>query len=160
MNYDYNLEQVFKLISKYQCIKLIKCIALNYKISTNDINTEIENITKQINNLKVNYIFNKVKPKIKKHNKIPKASCRCQARVFNYHNIISKSKSGKIIYGTRCKRPKQNKQKYCIQHNNNLTHGNYLQEPNDYLKHHFLKEYQLYIKKEKPDISSIITVNL
>lgn len=154
---DYNIEQIFKLIAKYQCIKLIKCISLNYVISDDNINKEIANIIKQIDNLKINFIKKKEVKKKKVKKQLPNNNNRCQARIFEHNNIISK-KYNKIIYGSRCKRHKINNSIYCKQHYNNLTHGNYLLEPSEYLKNHFVKEYNYYIKKNNIDKHKIINI--
>jgi hypothetical protein len=81
---------------------------------------------------------------------------RCQARIYNVKNLISKDKNNNIIYGMRCTRKKEIDKLYCYQHLNSLTHGDYLEEPTTYLKEHFKKGYIKYIKDFNIPINNII----
>jgi len=154
-NYNYSIEKLFKIICKYQCKKLIKLISLNYKID--NIENEIKNIYVQIDKLDI--IINLKKKIPPKKKKIPINKYRCQARIYNYHNLINIKKNGTLKIGTRCKRKLINNTKYCLQHNKSLTHGNYLKNPSEYIKNHYIKGYKYYIKKENIPLNNIININ-
>lgn len=140
-------DSIIKLLLKHQCIMLLRKFKCLYKLSENDYKKEYNNICKQIDVLVIvltieNYI--KISKKI---SHVPLQN-RCSARTFNYNNIITQ-KGDKIIYGSRCTRQKVSNTKYCKQHNINCPHGDYNDNVSSYIKEHYIKEYKLYIKKEK-----------
>ena len=139
---------IIKLLLKHQCITLLKKFRCNFNLPNDVYIKECNNIVKQID--KLNIILN-----IKKYVKTPKKKLviplknRCSARIFNYNNIITQ-KGDKLIYGSRCTREKLSNSKYCKQHNNHIPHGDYNDIATSYIKEHYIKEYKLYVKKEKP----------
>lgn len=58
---------------------------------------------------------------------------RCEGRIWGKITENNKKKN----YGYRCKNKKQKNSKYCFVHNYKLTHGNILEEPDKFIKHHF-----------------------
>jgi hypothetical protein len=150
--YNYKMETIFKILAKIQCIKLLHSVALQYKIPKDIIKTETDNIIKEIESLHIKVIT-------KKHRRTPKQvplkKDRCCARVYSRNKLIS-LKGNKLLYGGRCLRKSIKDSNYCKQHNSNLTHGNYLQEPDSYIKKHFLTDYNKLVKKNLINESDII----
>lgn len=143
-------ENIIKLILKYQCRLMLEKVKCIYNLSIDEYNLELENILKEIDNLKLNINIKKI-IKTPKTIKIIKKEDRCTARVFRYFNIIRKTDND-IEYGIQCNRKKLDNNSYCKQHSINLPHGDYYEKPSDYIKLHYIKEYNLYVKKEKPKV--------
>lgn len=150
-------DNIIKTILYNQCSLLLLKFKALYKLSNDNYNKELKNLKLEIDNLNI-------KLELKKYIKTPrqkkkvKPNDRCQARTFNYFKILT-LKNDKITYGTRCSRSKFNHPQYCYQHIENLPHGNFLEDESKYIKQHFIKEYKLFVKKEKPK-TIIKTTNL
>jgi hypothetical protein len=78
----------------------------------------------------------KNKIKIKKNNAEIPDNLRCSGRVWGPVKKIKEE----IIYGSRCKNKKINNSNYCFLHHKKLTHGDFLKEPDKFIKEHFINE--------------------
>lgn len=150
-------DNIIKTILYQQCSLLLLKFKTLYKISNDNYNKELKNLKLEIDNLNIKLVLKK-HIKTPKQKKKVKPTDRCQARTFNYFKILT-LKNDKITYGTRCSRSKFKHPQYCYQHIENLPHGNYLEPESNYIKQHFIKEYKLFVKKEKPK-TIIKTTNL
>lgn len=139
---------IIKLLLQHQCLALLNKFKCNYNLPTDVYKKEYDNIIKQINKLSITLNIKKYVKTPKKKIIIPLQN-RCSARIFNYNSIITQ-KDDKLIYGSRCTREKLSNSKYCKQHNNHIPHGDYNDTASSYVKQHYIKEYKLYVKKEKP----------
>jgi hypothetical protein len=148
--YKFSCEDLFKTLAQYQCIKLLQSVASSYKIPDEIVLKERENIINQIDNLKVNISYKKRKEYTKKVSTPDDLDNRCCGRVYSANNLISIDETtDKLVYGSRCARKItiQGTQ-YCNQHNKSLTHGSFLEEPDDYIKNHFIVDYIKQINKD------------
>lgn len=137
-------------IIKLKLEELLISIHSNYKthITKEDITKEFKlicsRLTLRTNINNPNNLTKKKKKKIIKKINIP-LDQRCEGRSWG----LITEENGKKIYGNRCKREKIKGKKYCYIHNIKLTHGNFLEEPDKYLKHHFESEYKKINKRAK-----------
>lgn len=106
-------------------VKNIKYLTYDNKIKKKKDNTNIKNNKKKENikekTIKIDY------------RKSIEMNDRCEGRIWGK---ITEN-NNKKIYGCRCKNKKQKKSKYCFVHNYKLTHGNFLAQPDKFIKHHF-----------------------
>jgi hypothetical protein len=147
--YKYKCDDLFKTLAQYQCIKLLQTVASSYKIPDDIVAKERENIIKQINNLQVNISYKKRKEYTKNNITSDDLNNRCCGRVYSANNLISIDETtDKLIYGSRCARKITSpNSSYCKQHNMSLTHGNFLEEPDKYIKNHFIIDYIKQVNK-------------
>ena len=157
--YKYSCDDLFKTLAKYQCVKLLQSVASSYKIPYEVVLKERENIIKQIDNLKVHITYKERKAYRKKETNPNDLDKRCCGRVYSVNNLVSLDKvNDKLVYGSRCARKIISPgTKYCKQHNISLTHGDFLEEPNTYIKNHFIIDYIKNIKKNKKDDNDTLT---
>lgn len=157
--YKYSCDNLFKILAKYQCIKLLESVSTSYNIPKDILLKERENIIKQIDELKINITYKKRKEYRKKDNSTDNLNNRCCARVYSPNNLISINEDNdKLIYGSRCARKITSQStKYCKQHKYALTHGNFLEEPDTYIKKHFITDYIKKINKVKPMSKTVLT---
>ena len=132
----------FIIITKLE--ELLNSIQSNFKdlITTKNIEEDIKYIVKNITYSKYNNTTkNTNNEKGNKNKKIKKIDYRknleindrCEGRIWGK---ITENNNTKI-YGCRCKNKKQKNSKYCFVHNSKLTHGNFLEKPDKFVKHHF-----------------------
>ena len=118
-----------KYIAKEDIIRDFKLICSRLTLKTRLTNN---NLTKR-----------KKRKKERKPYNIP-LDQRCEGR--SWGSITEEN--GKKIYGYRCRSKKIPSGKYCYIHNIKLTHGNFMEEPDKYLKYHFESEHKLIKKRE------------
>lgn len=145
------MNQLLTEVIKIKLEELLTSIYFNYKehITKEDIIRDFKLIcsrltlkTKTVNN---NLTKKKKRKKKKKKPLVIPMDQRCEGRSWG---AITEEK-GKKIYGYRCKSKKILGSKYCYIHNVKLTHGNFLVEPDKYLKHHFESEHKLIKKRDE-----------
>jgi|APSaa5957512535_1039671.scaffolds.fasta_scaffold95772_2 hypothetical protein len=145
------MNQLLADIIKIKLEELLISIRSNYKehITEEDIAKDFRFIcskltlrTKNIDNC----LTKKKKIKNYKNNNFTNIPIdqRCQGRSWG----LITEENGKKIYGYRCKSKKKEGSKYCYIHGIKLTHGNFLVEPDKYLKHHFEIRNKLRQKRE------------
>jgi len=138
-------------VIKIKLRELLISIQTNYKeyISKEDIAKEFKSICSRIT-LRTKQNNNKTKKKKKREvinsyfTNIPEDE-RCEGRSWGRITEVN----GKKVYGYRCKNRKLKDGKYCYIHKYKLTHGNFLVEPDKYLKYHFIVRNKLRDKREK-----------
>lgn len=144
------MNELLAQIIKIKLKELLISIQYNYRdhIKKEDIAKEFKSICSRLTiRTKTN---NKLTKKKKRKNinsnfsNIPIEE-RCEGR--SWGKITEEN--GKKNYGYRCKNKKLSGSKYCYIHKFKLTHGNYMVEPDKYLKHHFITENKLREKREK-----------
>jgi hypothetical protein len=157
--YKYSCNDLFKILAKYQCIKLLQSVASSYKIPNEVVLKESENIIKQIDDLTVNITYKKRKEYTKKNINTNDLNNRCCGRVYSVNNLVSLDEvNDKLVYGSRCVRKITSSDTiYCKQHNMSLTHGNFLEEPNTYIKNHFIVDYIKCMKRIKENVENELT---
>lgn len=118
---------------------IISCIKYKKTQKKNYININKKCNLNKDNNINYNSV-NVKNSKIKIPHKIIPDNLRCCGRVWG--PVKKKKEKGieKTIYGSRCKNKKIIGSKYCFIHNNKLTHGDFLIEPDKFIKEHFINE--------------------
>lgn len=147
------MNDFIKEIIKIKITELVESIQSNIPnlMTKEDIKKEIKYIIKCISynkktpneNAKM-IVGSNNKVKIKYNKKIISDINRCNGRIWG----IVKKVDDKDVYGSRCKNNSLKNSKYCFLHNKKLTHGNFLEEPDKFIKEHFINERP---KKEKID---------
>jgi hypothetical protein len=138
-----DIEQEIKYIIK--CINYTKkTVNANAKntVNANAKNTVNAKTKKTVNANAIKTLKSNKKVKINKNIKIISDSDRCNGRIWG----IVRKVDGKDVYGSRCKNKSLINSKYCFIHNKKLTHGDFLEEPDKFIKEHFINERP---KKEK-----------